>query len=123
MKTKRNVRYALICAASIALVLDLTASAHAASCAVQIDQVQAQLDKALAHHAKTAPYAVESKAAKLDHQPTPGTIARSEDKIGAWSGGEKAVAALGRAREAQAAGHTSACFVALREARHAIASK
>ncbi len=123
MRTRQNVRYGLICAASIALVLDLTASAHAASCAVQIDQVQAKLDAALAQHAKAAPYAVESKSATLNHQPTPGTIARAEDKIGTWSGGDKAVAALGRAREAQTAGKTSACFKALREAKDAIATK
>lgn len=123
MMTRRNVRHGLICAAGIALVLDLTASAHAASCAVQIDQVQTQLDAALAQHAKTAPYAVESKSATLDHQPTPGSIARAEDKTGAWPDGDKAVAALKQARDAQAAGKSADCFKALHEAKAAIASK
>lgn len=123
MRTGQNMRYGLICAASIMLVLDLTASAHAASCAVQIDQIQAKLDAALAQHAKTTPFAAESKSATLSRQPTPGSIARAEDKIGAWSGGDKAVAALGRAREAQAAGKTSACFTALREAKRAISTQ
>ncbi|MBX9710844.1 MAG: hypothetical protein K2X60_07415 [Xanthobacteraceae bacterium] len=120
MRTKQNVRYGLICGIGIALLAG--APANAASCAVQIDQVQAQLDAALAQHAKTAPYAVESKSATLSRQPTPGSIARAEEKTGAWSDGDKAVAALGRARDAQAAGQTSACFAALREAKRAIAS-
>ncbi|HEY0234496.1 MAG TPA: hypothetical protein VGC86_05500 [Afipia sp.] len=123
MKTTRNIQLGLIRGVGIVLLSGWGVSAHAASCAVQIDQVQAKLDAALAQHAKTAPYAVESKSATLSRQPTPGSIARAEDKIGAWSGGDKAVAALGRAREAQAAGKTSACFTALREAKRAISSQ
>lgn len=121
--TRRSLRYGLMCAAGLALVLNLTAPADAASCAVQIDQVQTQLDAALAQHAKTAPYAPESKSATLSHQPTPGSIARAEDKIGAWSGGDTAVAALKRARDAEAAGKSAECFKALGEAKDAIASK
>ncbi len=123
MNTRANMRYGLICGVSIVLLGGLGAPANAASCAVQIDQVQTQLDAALAQHAKTAPYAVESKAAKLNHQPTPGTIARAEDKTGAWAGGEKAVAALGRARDANTAGKSADCFKALHEAKRAIATK
>ncbi len=120
MTTGRSMRHGLICGVGVALLL--AAPANAASCAVQIDQVQTQLDAALAQHAKTAPYAPESKAATLSHQPTPGSIARAEDKIGAWAGGDKAVAALGRAREAQAAGKSADCFKALGEAKDAIAT-
>lgn len=121
MNTRTN-RHGLICGAGIVLLAGLGVPANAASCAVQIDQVQARLDAALAQHAKTAPYAVESKSATLNRQPTPGSIARAEDKIGAWAGGDKAVAALGRARDAQTAGKTSECFKALREAKKAIAT-
>ena len=122
MNTKASIRHGLICSVSIVMLAGLNATANAASCAVQIDQVQVKLDAALAQHAKTSPYAVESKSATLSRQPTPGSIARAEDKSGAWPGGDKAVAALGRAREAQAAGKTSACFKALREAERAIAT-
>jgi hypothetical protein len=115
------MRHGLICGAGAAFLL--AAPANAASCAVQIDQVQTQLDAALAQHAKTAPFAVESKSATLNRQPTPGSIARAEDKIGAWDGGDKAVAALGRARDAQAAGKSADCFKALHEAKDAIATK
>ncbi len=123
MTTKTKMRSGLICGIGIVLLSGVAIPAYAASCAVQIDQVQAQLDAALAQHAKTAPFAAESKSATLSHQPTPGSIARTEDKIGAWSGGDKAVAALGRARDAQAAGDTAACFKALRKAKRAISSK
>lgn len=116
--TAQNAGYGLIC---VCIAMLTCAPANAASCAVQIDQVQGQLDAALAQHAQTAPFAVESKSATLSRQPTPGSIARSEDKIGAWAGGEKAAAALRRAREAQAAGRSSACFAELRKARRAIA--
>jgi hypothetical protein len=123
MTTKTNRRRGLICGAGIVLLSGLATSANAASCAVQIDQVQAKLDAALAQRAKTAPFAVESKSATLSHQPTPGSIARAEDKLEAWAGGDEAVAALGRARDAQAAGNTAACFKALRKAKRAISSK
>ncbi|RTL51853.1 MAG: hypothetical protein EKK40_10110 [Bradyrhizobiaceae bacterium] len=119
MTSGRSVHFGLIC--GVGFLLLAGTPANAASCAVQIDQVQGQLDAALARHAKSAPYAVESKAAKLDHQPTPGTIAREEDKLGAWDGGEKAVKALARARDAQATGNSSDCFKALRAAKRAIA--
>ncbi len=118
-----NIRYGLICGVGIVLLAGLGASANAASCAVQIDQVQAKLDAALAQHAKNAQYAVESKSATLSRQPTPGSIARAEDKIGAWPGGDLAVAALGRAREAQTTGRVAACFKALRQAERAISGK
>lgn len=123
MREKQNMRYGLISGVSVLLLAGLTASADAASCAVQIDQVQTQLDAALARHAKSAPYAPESKSATLSHQPTPGSIARAEDKIGAWSGGDMAVAALKRAREAEVAGKSAECFKALGEAKNAIANK
>lgn len=121
MTTRTRMRYGPICGVSIMLLAGFGAPVHAASCAVQIDQVQAKLDAALAQHAKTAPYAVESKSATLSRQPTPGSIARAEEKTGVWSGGDKAVAALASARAAQAAGKTPACFKALREAKRAIA--
>lgn len=118
-RTGQTAGYGLIC---ICVAMLACTQAQAASCAVQIDQVQAKLDAALAKHAKTGPYAVESKSATLSRQPTPGSIARAEDKIDAWAGGDKAVAALGRAREAQAGGNNSACFKALRDAKRAIKS-
>ena len=104
-----------------ALALSTTASA-AGPCTQQIAQVQAQIDAKLAANAATGPAAPESAGALLNRQPTPGSIAAAESKLGELS--QEMMAAIGtgmaRAREADLAGDQSACEEALAAVRRAI---
>ncbi len=102
---------------SLIAALALVASAcvgHAGPCQQQIDRMQARVDAKLDAMAKSGPPAVESAAALLHRQPTPGSIAAAEVKLGDASAGALA-AALTRAREADSSGNQSACEQALAE--------
>jgi hypothetical protein len=101
-----------------ALALSATASA-AGPCTQQIAQVQAQIDAKLAANAATGPAAPESPGALLSRQPTPGSIAAAESKLGELSQEVTTAIAAGmaRAREADLAGNQSACEEALAEVR------
>jgi hypothetical protein len=98
----------------------VSAPALAESCAGDIDQVQSQVDAALAQHAETAPFAPETSFATLGHQPTPATVARAEAGLEHWAGGDEAVTALTRARDADAAGSASQCLADVQAARRAL---
>ena len=101
-----------------ALALSTTVSA-AGPCTQQIAQVQAQIDAKLAANAATGPAAPESPGALLSRQPTPGSIAAAESKLGELSQEVTTAIAAGmaRAREADLAGNQSACEEALAEVR------
>lgn len=117
-RAKRQVIFFAGCMAAATAVLPATASA--ASCSASIDSTQIALDAALVQRAATVRSAPESRAAKLSYQPTPASIAAAENEYGGWSNGSQAVAALRRARVAEAAGNNAACFKELRAARRAI---
>jgi len=103
-----------------ALALSATASA-AGPCTQQIAQVQAQIDAKLAANAATGPAAPESPGALLSRQPTPGSIAAAESKLGELSQEVTTAIATGMgAREADLAGNQSACEEALAEVRTAL---
>ena len=93
----------------------------AGPCAGDIDQVQAQVDARIDAVAGAGPAGTESGSARLHRQPTPGSIAAAEQKLGEGKAEEAALAALARARTADAAGDKAACDRALAEARQAIA--
>jgi hypothetical protein len=90
------------------------------ACSADLRRTSRAVDKALDQHAASSPYAPESKAAKLSHQPTPATIAQAEHRFDDWPNGSEAVAAVKRARQAEKAGDMQGCLDALREARMAI---
>jgi hypothetical protein len=96
------------------------AAAGKSACSADLRRTSRAVDKALDQHASTSPYAPESKAAKLGHQPTPATIAQAEHRFDNWPNGSEAVAAVRRARQASKAGDIQGCLDALREARMAI---
>lgn len=102
------------------VAVSLPTEAFAASCSAAIDRTQAALDAALLQHSSAVQSAPESTSAKLSHQPTPATIAAAENEYGGWSNGTTAIAALRRARIADAAGDAQTCFSELRAARRAI---
>jgi hypothetical protein len=82
--------------------------------------MQSRVDARIEAIAGVGPSTKESTAALLNRQPTPGTIAAAEDKLGEGRQMEQAVAALARPREADRAGDRSACEQALADAQRAI---
>ncbi len=93
---------------------------HAGPCTTEIERMQIEVDAVIEAVAAAGTSARESTAAMLHHQPTPGSIAAAEEEIGDGPRTEEAVAALAKAREADAANDKSACEQALAAARRAI---
>lgn len=93
----------------------------AGPCTQEITQVQAQVDARVDAVAGAGPSGAESNAARLHRQPTPGSIAAAEQKLGEGKPEEAALAAMARARAADAAGDKAGCDEALALARKAIA--
>jgi|GEM_PF-2865268 len=110
---------ALLYSAPVVLILSVAAPSMAArdACSTGIDQVQAELDAALARRATAGPTAKESTFATMRRQPTPESVARAEAQLGDWQGANKAVSALSDARNAKARGDRRACLEALQSAR------
>jgi hypothetical protein len=100
----------------------LTASAHAGPCSSEIERTQSLIDAKLEAKAASGPAAQESAGALLHRQPTPGSIAAAEQRLGDLSAQTIAVVAqaLVRARAADDAGDRSACEQALADAQRAI---
>lgn len=121
-----NMRVNLSCSGSFVSALLVAAislpqpTLAKTACTAELHRTTRAVDKALDRYAATAPYAPESRAATLNHQPTPSTIARAERQFDNWPNGSEAVAAVQRAREANKAGDIQGCLDALREARMAI---
>jgi hypothetical protein len=107
---------------SVAALATPTTAGYAGPCSHEIDRVQARLDAKAEAVARTRPTAPESPEARLHRQPTPGSIAAAESKLGEMSSATLAAvtAALTRAREADRAGDQSACEQALAEVQRAI---
>jgi hypothetical protein len=106
-----------------AVVLAASISAtFAGPCSDEIDRVHARVDAKLEAVAGSGPSAPESAAALRSRQPTPGSIAAAESRLGDISSGTAAAlrAAMLRAREADRAGDANACEQALAEVRRAI---
>jgi hypothetical protein len=95
-------------------------SARAGPCSVEIDRLQAAVDARIDAAAGSGPMARESTAAMEHRQPTPDSIAQAEKSLGEGSGNETALAALARARLADAAGDATSCERALAEVRVAL---
>ena len=96
-------------------------SAQAAwSCTAAIDQMQSEVDARIATVAGSGPSAPESRAATMHHQPTPQSLVAEEVHLGEGAKVQAALAALARARVANAAGDRAACEFALTEAQTAI---
>jgi hypothetical protein len=84
--------------------------------------MQARLDARLAAKAATGPSAAEGASATMHRQPTPGSIAAAEEKLGNLSS-EKVGAilqAMARARAADSAGDKDACEQALADVQRVI---
>jgi hypothetical protein len=109
----------LACAAVLTL---LALPCVAGPCLQEIDRMQIEVDARIEAIAGAGPAARESTAATLHHQPTPGSLAATEEKLGEGAQMTEAVAALARARAADRADDKAACEKALADVRRALAA-
>ena len=111
----------LITLTALALALSMT-SGFAGPCSQEIDRMQARVDASLEAKAASGPAARESAGALMDRQPTPGSIAAAEERLGDLSAQTTEVVAQGlvRARAADSAGDKNACEQALAEVQRLI---
>ena len=112
-----NVRLLLLSAVALAATID---AGEAGPCTADIDQLQAELDAKLDATAGSSRFGRESLGADLHHEPTPGSIARAEERLGEGSDLGQALAALERARKIDETGNRFACEQAIAEARRAL---
>lgn len=92
----------------------------AGPCTAQIDQAQAQLDKRIEAVAAAGRTGKQSDAAQMHRQPTPGSIATAEQKLGEGTSLEPALTALALARKADAANDKAGCDNALAEVKRVV---
>jgi len=112
-----GTRPRVLCAAVLCLI---TLPSHAGPCSSEIDRLQPLLDAKIAATAQAGQAAPEGDAALLHRQPTPGSIAGAESKLGEGAQLDRAVAALARAREADGAGHRLVCEQAVADTLRAL---
>jgi hypothetical protein len=107
---------------SIAAFAASTMACAAGPCAPEIVAMQARLDANLAAIARSGPTAPESAGALEHHQPTPGSIAAAERKLGEIppEANQIITKAMAKAQEADQAGDKAACEQALEEIERTI---
>jgi hypothetical protein len=107
---------------SAATLATSTIASYAGPCSNEIDRMQARIDAGVEAVAPTGPSAPESPGALLHRQPTPGSIAAVESKLGDVSSHtvELVEAAMARARKADLADDKNGCDQALADVRQAI---
>jgi hypothetical protein len=109
----------LLMLTAAALAASISAG-HAGPCSQQIDRMQARVDAMIAATAAAGPAGRETDAALMNRQPTPGSIAAAEERLGEGARAQRALAAMAQARAADQAGDTGACERALADAQRAI---
>ena len=90
---------------------------HAGACSEEIDGMQARVDAMIAATAAAGPAGRESTAATMHRQPTPGSIAAAEERLGDGARAQRVLAALAQARAADRAGDRTACERAIADAQ------
>jgi hypothetical protein len=96
-------------------LLASVAAALAGPCTKQIADLEQQIRQLQANSSLSGagqPSASQTVGAQLHHQPTPGSVENAQSKAKT-----DAIAALGRARNADKAGDAAACATALDEAK------
>src|SRR5262249_3804877 len=105
-----------------AVLLASITSGFAGPCTDEIQQMEDRIRTLLEAGARSGPSAAESSAARLHHQPTPGSIAAAESAVGsAPAQTTEVVKAMVTAREADHIGDQSACEAALTELKRLLA--
>ena len=112
-------RLLVACAAALAASMP---AAYAGPCTHEIGRVQAVIDARLEAKAAAGPAARESTAATMNRQPTPGSIAAAEARLGEVSPQtiEAVGAAMAHARAADRADDKIACERALADVQRVI---
>jgi hypothetical protein len=95
----------------VAVLVAGAVNAEAGPCAAGIAEVERYV-QSTAPSPTTGPTAPQSVGAQLHHQPTPGSVEGAESKARA-----DGLAALERARKADAVGDAAACTSALQDAK------
>ena len=100
----------------------LISASYAGPCSDKIDNMQARIDAKLEAKAAAGPTAREGAAAGMSDQPTPGSIAAAEERLGELSPQtvEAVRQTMAHARAADSAGDKNACEQALADAQRAI---
>ncbi|NIX77183.1 hypothetical protein [Microvirga terricola] len=99
--------------ASAAALLLSSLPSFAGPCTQAIDAAQARVDARIEADARLGRTAPESTGALLHHQPTPGSIAQAEQKLGEGRHVEAALSLLSEARKADKANNAAGCHEAL----------
>jgi hypothetical protein len=110
-------RYQIAVAICCAIGSGWCFQAQAGPCTAAIARAQAKVDAQLNAWAGAGPAGRESVAAMQHRQPTPGSLARADARLGDSSDGVRAVAELKRARHADQADDAVACEQALAKTR------
>ena len=96
------------------------AAAEAGPCTSQLDGLQAKIDALIEATAAQGNFAVESKSATMQRQPTPNSIAAAEAQLGEGKPAEAATKAMADARAADASGDAAACNAAIQQIEAAL---
>lgn len=112
----------LVLLISAATLAASTISGYAGPCSNEIDRTQALVDAKLGATVGSGPSAPESPGALLHRQPTPGSIAEAESKLGELSPQkvEAVTTAMASARKADLAGDKRACEQALADVQRVL---
>jgi hypothetical protein len=105
---------------SVAVLTAVIRPSEAGPCTAELHHLRAQLNAELDATASAGPVGRESVAAKLHHQPTPGSLGHAEERLGEGFGLKEAAAALQSAQDLEQAGDRQGCHRALVEARRAL---
>lgn len=98
---------------SAAALLFSSLPSFAGPCTKAIDATQSRLDARIEADARLGRTAPESTGALLHHQPTPGSIAQAEQKLGEGRHLEAAQNLMAEARKADQANNAAGCHEAL----------
>ena len=97
---------------TIAILVAGAVNAQAGPCTAQIAQVERSIRNSAGPSPDSGPSGPQSVGAQLHHQPTPGSVEGAENRARA-----DGLAALDRARKADAAGDAAACAKAIEDAK------
>jgi hypothetical protein len=118
---EKAVSLRVVAWSAVAFIASIPMS-YAGPCTDDIGRMQGRIDDKLAAKAAAGPYAVESSRAQRSDQPTPRSMAATEERLGEISPQtvDAARQAMARARAADSAGAKTACEQALADVQRAL---
>jgi hypothetical protein len=118
------MRIERLLAACAAVFAASISPSYSGTCSHEIDRVQAEIDAKLEALGAAGPFGRESTAATMNRQPTPGSIAAAEARLGDVSlqKVEALKAAMANARAADQTGDQDTCDKALADVHRTLGS-